>query len=371
MVFDRKNRFLAAGLYDPDGPIRVRLLVHRSPREIGPELFRDRVQAALALRSEVVSADTTAFRVLHGENDRMPGLVADLYDRTLVLKLYTAAWFPHLDGVLQAVGELLAPQRVVALVSKNVARSRHCPDSLRGGAVVMDTGPASDGSARAMSDGLRVSFLETGLHFEAEPFSGQKTGFYLDQRENRRKLESLAPSGRLLNVFAYTGGFSLYAARAGANEAVDLDQAAPALAQARRHFELNRSDPGIAGCRHRTIEGDAFEEMEKLARRGERFGTVVVDPPSFTSAAAHRERALGAYRRLTALALPLVEKGGLLVQASCSGRVEAPAFFANVLDSARSAGRPIEEIDRTGHPPDHPIGFPEGAYLKCLWGRVS
>lgn len=360
VVFDGKNRFLAAGLYDPGSSIRARILVHREPAEIGGELFRERIAAALRLRSEVASRHTTGFRVLNGGNDGMPGLVADLYERTLVLQLFTAAWLPHLREVVPALRELLAPERVLLLVADRVAASPACPPGIQGGAVVFGP-PPPDG----------IPFLETGLRFEAHPFAGHKTGFYLDQRANRRRLGQRASGARVLNVFSYTGAFSLHAARGGAREAVSVDRAAPALAQARRHFTLNQADAAIAACRHRTVEGDAFEVMAEMGGHREIFDMVVVDPPSFARAARHRRRALGAYRKLTALAVPLVRPGGLLVQASCSSRIGREEFFEAVADGAEAVGRPLREVERTGHPPDHPIGFPEGEYLKCLWARVG
>lgn len=364
VLFDRKNRFLGAGLYDPEGLIRVQLLVHREPAEIGPGLFRTRIAGALGLRSEVASRQTTAYRVLSGGNDGMPGLVADLYDRTLVLELFSTAWLPHLRSLVPVFLEVLAPERILLLASGRVAASPHCPPTVAEGGVLH-----GGGAERGPEEG--IPFLETGLHFEAHPFEGHKTGFYLDQRDNRRKLAAHAAGERVLNVFSYTGGFSVHAARGGAREVVSVDRAEPVLAQARRHFELNAGDSAVAACRHRTVVGEAFEVMEGMGKgKGrESFDVVVIDPPSFARAARQRERALGAYRKLTALALPLLRPGGLLVQASCSSRVGREEFFGAVHAAARSAGRPLRELERTGHPPDHPVTFPEGEYLKCLWAR--
>jgi 23S rRNA (cytosine1962-C5)-methyltransferase len=215
-----------------------------------------------------------------------------------------------------------------------------------------------------------VPFLETGFHFEAFPVEGHKTGFYLDQRENRRKLEAEVGGGRLLNVFGHTGAFSLYAVRGGAREVITVDTSAPALRQAERHFARNREVRGVADCLQKTLRGDAFEVMRELARAGERYDTVVVDPPSFTRSWGQRERAIESYSRLARLAVRLLRPGGLLVHASCSARVEAEAFFEAMHAGAQAEGVHLEETARTGHPPDHPVGFPEGAYLKCLWARV-
>lgn len=360
VIFDRANHFLAAGLYDPTSPIRVRVLVHGEPAEIGEGLFRRRIAAALGLRGDVASAQTTAFRVLNGGGDGMAGLVADLYERTLVLQAFTPAWFPHLGDVVGAFRELLAPERILLLVAERVARGETCPPELRNGAVLWGES-APDG----------VPFLETGLCFEAHPFRGHKTGFYLDQRENRKRLGRQSRGARVLNVFSYTGGFSVHAARGGAREVVSVDRAAPALAQAERHFDLNAADAAVSACRHRTVEGDAFEVMDRMVEEDEAFDTVVVDPPSFARAARHRPRALRAYRALTRLAVPLLRPGGLLVQASCSSRIGPEEFFLNVEEEARATGRSLVEVRRTGHPPDHPVSFPEAEYLKCLWARVG
>jgi 23S rRNA (cytosine1962-C5)-methyltransferase len=360
VVFDVKRRFLAAGIYDPDSPIRVRVLVHSEPDEIGQDFFRRRIATALERRRDVASEHTTAFRVLSGGSDGMAGLVADLYDRSLVLQLFSPAWLPHLDGVVAAFEELLAPERVLLLAAERVTQGDAYPAELRDGTVLRGA-PAKGG----------IPFLETGLRFEAHPLEGHKTGFYLDQRMNRRRLEAQTAGARVLNVFAYTGAFSVYAARGRAREVVSVDVAAPALAQAERHFELNADDPAVAACRHRTMRGDAFDIMAAMADDGDRFDCVVVDPPSFTRAARHRQGALRAYRSLTRLALPLLRPGGLLVQASCSSRIGADEFFAGVEGEARATGRSLTRVERTGHPPDHPIGFPEAEYLKCLWGRVE
>ncbi len=360
VLFDRKNRFLAVGLFDPESPIRVRILSAESPAKIGVELFRTRLSEALELRRPLVDdPETTGLRILSGEGDRMPGLVLDQYGDGLVLKCYTPAWLPWLDELREAIGDRL-PSRVLAyLPSRGVSSSAATPDPLRSPALL--AGPPLD-------DGLE--FLEGGLRYRAHPFVGHKTGFYLDQRENRARVRELARGQRVLNVFSYTGGFSLAAAAGGAPRVLSTDLSEPALREAERHFELNAGIEAVRSSAHESRTGDAFEVMEALDTAGDRFGMVVVDPPSFAREKGQEAGALRAYGKLTQLALKLLEPGGILVQASCTARIDAETFFLSVLNTARSADRSLEVLAQTGHPLDHPVRHPEGEYLKCLFGRV-
>jgi len=351
VIFDRKNRFLAAGLWDPDGPIRIRILTSGTPAPIGVALFRERIARALELRAPLRGDPaTTGVRILYGEGDGLPGVVADLYGDHLVLKIYSSAWIPRLAELTEALESELAPRSVLLLTARKVDQA---PGILAGD----------------FPSDRTLPFVESGLRYEAHPLEGHKTGFYLDQRDNRARLAALT-GARVLNVFSYTGGFSLAAARGGAREVTSLDVSEAALAQARRHFDLNSHLPTVAAARHRTLQGDAFEAMEALAREGHRFDTVVVDPPSFAKEARQAAGALDQYGRLTRLALRLLAPGGLLLQASCSSRVAAEDLFLRIHREARALGRPLEEVERTGHPLDHPVRIPENAYLKALLARA-
>jgi 23S rRNA (cytosine1962-C5)-methyltransferase len=403
VVFDRKDRFLAVGLYDPDSPLRLRILSSGTQAKVGPGLFHHRLGEALERRNELVSDPATSgYRVIHGEADGFSGLVMDRYGDGVVLKVYTPAWLPHLRSLLPAVHDHLAPNAVAVLASRTLARHPWAPSTLRKGAFLatrdlpddprngngsvstsdaeLPWGDPSADDSRTDPESFSLPFTEHGFALEAHPFKGHKTGFYLDQRENRRRLEEMVAQLRweessrpgplrVLNVFSYTGGFSLYAARGGAQEVVSVDLSGPALAQARRHFEINKDVVGSA--HHRTLEGDAFKVMDKLAADGERFDVVVVDPPSFAKARSEVGGALGAYRALTGLALALLRPRGLLVQASCSSRISEEDFVSAVHAGARGAGKRIREELRTGHALDHPVTFPEGHYLNCLFARLE
>jgi 23S rRNA (cytosine1962-C5)-methyltransferase len=359
VIFDDRRRFLAIGLYDPTSPIRVRVLHHGTPHPIDRQWLRDRVAEAAAWRASLTETGTTGYRLVHGENDGLPGLVIDRYDTTLVVKLYSLAWVPWLHALREALDEACPSACIVLRLSREL---QHQPEHLCG----LTDGTALQGSLPTGP----VLFAENGLTFEADVVRGQKTGFFLDQRDNRARVEKLARSRRTLNVFAYNGGFSLYAARGGAPEVLSLDASEPALASARRNFALNRGLPAVAACRHTTLAADAFAALADLQQQGRRLDLVIVDPPAFARQERQVPAALQAYRRLTELALGLLAPGGILVMSSCSSRVSAAAFFATVNRTAAEAGRPLREIDRTGHPIDHPVCFPEGEYLKCVFASV-
>jgi 23S rRNA (cytosine1962-C5)-methyltransferase len=359
VIFDDRSRFLAIGLYDPTSPIRVRVLHRGAPAPIDRAWLRDKLAAAAARRETLPEGGTTGYRLVHGENDGLPGLVVDRYDATLVLKLYTLAWVPWLADLRAALDEVCPAACMVLRVSRELQGH---PEHLYG---------LGDGSTLAGSPPAGpVLFSENGLWFEADVLAGQKTGFFFDQRDNRARAGKLAAGRRTLNVFAYTGGFSLYAAAGGAPAVLSIDSSAPALASAQRNFVLNQGRPAVAAARHTVLVADAFEALTDLRRRGQRYDLVIVDPPALAKRENEVSGAIQTYGRLAALALGVTAAGGTLVMASCSTRVSAPVFYAAVNGAAAQAGRPLAEIDRTGHAIDHPVHFPEGAYLKCLFATV-
>ncbi len=360
VVFDQRRRFLAIGLYDPASPIRVRILQHGAPAAVDAAFFAGRLTAAAQRRAGLEAQDTTGFRLVHGEGDGLPGLVVDRYDRVLVVKLYSAAWLPHLAAVLDGLPAAAPADGVVLRLSRAVQSQRDALHGLADGATLAGAPAANP-----------VIFRENGLLFEADVLRGQKTGFFLDQRDNRARVETLAAGRETLNLFAYSGGFSLYAARGGAPALLSLDSSAPALAAAGRNFDLNRHLPAVAAARHELLVEDAFAALAGLAQAGRRFDLVVVDPPAFAKQQMEIPAALNSYQRLAELALAVLRPRGLLAMASCSSRISADDFFAAVRRGAARAGRPLHEFAHTGHPIDHPIGLPEGAYLKCLYAQVD
>lgn len=370
VVFDHKRRFLAIGLYDPTSPIRLRILHQGTPVTIDHQWFYEKISTIAQLRQPLIPDErataerateerTTGYRLVHGENDGFPGCVVDRFDSSLVVKLYTAAWVPHLVDLLAALQSVQPAERIILRMSRNVQNQPAHLYGLEEGMILMGaplTGP--------------IVFLENGLRFEADPIHGQKTGFFLDQRENRARVETLAAGKQVLNVFAYTGGFSLYAARGGATAVTSLDISRPALDGAERNFALNGDVATVAAANHRLLVGDAFALLQQLAKAGERYDLVIIDPPAFAKRQTEVEGALKAYAQLARLGLGVLRAGGTIVLASCSSRVGAAGFVANAQHAAAQVRRPLEIFAQTGHALDHPVGFAEGAYLKCLYAHA-
>jgi len=396
IIYDRQDKFLAVGLYDPGSPIRVRILHSGKPVVLDEAWWNARYSSALERRKGIATAETTGLRLINGESDGWPGLVLDRYGDTLVLKLYTSAWIPYFDLIVALIkdcgtpsplpsptpssapsaksaseaGEALrrtgpgeerrpearVPARIVLRLSRNIQKTVGALGGKKDGDIVL--GQPLQGS---------VIFSESGLRFEADVLLGQKTGFFLDQRENRRKVEQLSRGRRVLNAFSFTGGFSVYAARGGALEVTDLDISSHALAGSERNFALNREVPGVAASRHRTIQANAFEWL--AGRQEERFGLIILDPPSLAKRETERAGAIEAYQKLAQAGIALLEPGGVLVACSCSAHVTADEFFAAVRGATAKSKRTFSEIETTRHTPDHPATFAAAEYLKAIYLR--
>jgi 23S rRNA (cytosine1962-C5)-methyltransferase len=389
VIYDRKDEFLAVGLFDPDSPIRVRVLQAGRPQTIDANWWAARLDAAVRRRDGLFDERTTGYRLINGESDGWPGLVLDRYGTTLVLKIYTTAWLDRLPGMVALIRERLGPETVILRMSRNIQGpasgkgSPPDPGSLprrvgegelpaagppiwRDGEVVFQK---SADSPPAPNCGAPVGFLETGLRFKADVVRGQKTGFFLDQRENRRWVESVALGRRVLNAFSFSGGFSLYAARGRAKSVTDIDLSAHALTAAERNFKLNGDEPGVARCPHECVPADAFEWL--AGHRERRFELIVLDPPSLARREVERARAIRAYGKLAGDALNHLSRDGILVACSCSAHVGAEEFFDAVRRSAILAERKFEELRTTRHAADHPAAFKEAEYLKGIFLKVS
>ena len=355
VIYDRSDRFLALGFYDLDSAIRIRILHEGRPVTLDDHWWRTKLENTLALRRPLFGPDTTGYRLINGENDGWPALILDQYGDTLVLKIYAAFWLPRLEEIETLIRESLAPRAIVLRLSRNLitraARDYQLEEGFLGN-------PGDD----------TVHFSENGLTFESDVRFGQKTGFFLDQRENRQRVEAISAGQDVLNAFSFSGGFSLYAARGGATSVTDLDISPYALESASRNFALNASHPAIAAARHHCYQNDAFAWLSEATRPGgPRFGLVITDPPSLAKREAEREGGIDAYHHLALNALQLLRPGGTLLAASCSAHVSDTEFRHAVERAARQVlGHDWQTLWTTGHALDHPVTFAEGAYLKAV-----
>lgn len=359
IIFDKKHKFLAIGLWDPFSPIRIRLLHYQQPIDIDQNWFTKKILQSTAKRNSIDQNETTGYRLIHGENDGLPGLVVDRYDKILVIKIYSLAWAPHLEKIITSLQEIISYKSIVLRLSRKIESEMKERFQLMDGLIL-------DGDEFPTP----VLFKENKLIFEANPVLGHKTGFYLDQRENRAKVMQLANRKDVLNVFSYNGGFSVYAAAGGAKSVTSVDINPFAIESAIRNFHHNFYDDEILKDIHKTVVEDAFTYLERSAKEGKNFGMVILDPPMFAQNANQVPQAIKNYKKLTRLALNLIEPKGILVQASCSSRISSSVFFEAVFNEISKTGRTAVDVIRTSHPIDHPIGFPEGEYLKCLFTTI-
>jgi 23S rRNA (cytosine1962-C5)-methyltransferase len=357
-VLGKDGRPLGRGFFSTSGPIAVRMLTTERNEEV-PALVRARTADALAARRALfASGETTAFRWVHGEGDRLPGLNVDVYahhasvffDGPGARAFYLALELPN---VLLDAGSSL---ELASILERARRRSGSGEASVLAGAA-----PSAD-----------VEVLEHGLVFGVDLVHGQKGGLFLDQRENRVRVAEMARGRRVLNLFGYTGGFSLHAARGGALATTTLDVARGAIEAAKSNFSRNAGRLGTAPAASEFVVGDAFEFLEAARAAERRWDLVISDPPSFAPSERAREAALSTYRRLHALAAAVVSPDGTLCAASCSSHVSEADFLRTVIDGARDAGRGFALRKMHGAASDHPVRpeFPEGRYLKFAIGGV-
>jgi 23S rRNA (cytosine1962-C5)-methyltransferase len=345
MVVTPDKRRLGRGIYDPGSPIAVRVW-SRGDAPVDAELFRTRALRAISLRQTLFAdGQTTAYRVVHGEGDRMPGLVVDRYGEVAILRV---------DGpAAETVARRFAATLADALFSCGV-RSLALRTGARGQEVRLES--LAGGSP---PDTLRA--LEHGVPFEVDLAKGQKTGAFLDQRENRRRVFSMASGKDVLNLFSYAGGFSLLAALGGARAVTSVDIALGAHKTAQASFRIAGVDPGG----HSFVTADAFAFLEQARKRGGSWDLIVSDPPSFAPNERALPRALSSYRALHRACADVLRPGGVLCASSCSSHVDATTF-ATTLDDAALGRSDLSLLEMVGAPADHPTlaAWPEGRYLK-------
>ncbi|MGV6828114.1 MAG: class I SAM-dependent rRNA methyltransferase [Flavobacteriales bacterium] len=339
-----KNKVIGVGLYDPDSPIRIKMVHQGGGVQINKNFFSEKINNAFKLRKNLLATKTNSYRFLFGENDGFPGLIADVYAKVLVVKLYSAIWFPNLKIILKQLIKTSNCNCVVIRLSRKLQNKKD--SSFYDGQVLY-----------GVLENKIVPFTEHGVQFSAHVIKGHKTGYFLDHRHNRKRVGELSKNKKVLDVFAYAGGFSVHALVGGANEVTSIDISQQALQLALENGKLN----SFTG-KHTTICGDAFVELKQLIKQKKKYDMVVIDPPSFAKSKSEIKLAEKKYAQLANLGSQLVINHGYLVLASCSSRISAEVFFKINKEALKNKFR---LINKTFHDVDHQVSFKEGAYLKC------
>jgi len=350
-LFDAAGGWLARGAYSSRSQLRIRIWGWDAAEQINPEFFRRRLERAIAFRHSILPpGKSNACRLVHGESDGLPGFIADQYERTLVVQFLSCGAEHWREEILSILAELISPEAIYERSDVDVRKLEGL--SLR------------QGLLRGKAPAESIQIFEDDCHYHVDIISGQKTGFYLDQRDNRSWVKRFSKGRRVLDCFCYSGGFSVAALKGGAETVVAVDESTSALQLARENMALNQFDGGLVEW----IEGDVFQVLRRMRDQGRRFDLVILDPPKFASAAAHVERAARGYKDINLLAFKLLNPGGILFTFSCSGAIDLPLFQSIVAGAALDAGVDARLIHVLTQAPDHPVAlnFPEGAYLKGL-----
>lgn len=347
-----EGRFVARGYFDPYSAIAVRVLTRIPSEAIDSAWFAKKIQQCFdARQTQLDLTDTNAYRLVHGEGDGLPGVVIDLYAGWAVLKLYSAGLTPHRPLIVEALKKAVPGLKGV-VGRDEVGRDDAEIDEEKGSAKILWGEEAP----------LPLEILERGAKFAVDVYTGQKTGFFLDQRENRFLLRRLGKGREVLNCFSFSGGFSVNAALGGAKNVFSVDQDAEAIALARENFTRN----GLEASTHDFLAADVFDVLDSFKQERRLFDMVVLDPPAFAKSQKAVEAAIDGYISLNRQALAVLKPGGLLATASCSARVTSEDFFEAVKQAAFNAQVDLTLIEERYQPPDHPIRtqFREGRYLK-------
>ncbi|HZM34347.1 MAG TPA: class I SAM-dependent methyltransferase [Burkholderiales bacterium] len=349
-IVDAGGNALALAAFSPASQIRARVWSFEDAA-IDAGFFRRRLETALRLREPLaIARHTNALRLVHGESDALPGLVVDRYADVLVAQFLSAGAERWRDAILDLLVELTGCEAVYERSDAEVRKLEGLQPKI--------------GFARGNRSAARCPIIEYGLNFRVDVEQGQKTGFFLDQRENRQRVRALAAGREVLDGFAYTGGFSIAALAGGAKRICAIESSADAVQIARENLAANPLD----GSRVEFVQADVFAQLRALRDRGRSFDLIVLDPPKFAPSAAQAKNAARAYKDINLLAFKLLAPGGLLATFSCSGGVDAALFQSIVAGAAVDAGAEAKIVERFGAAADHPVAleFPEGEYLKGL-----
>lgn len=351
---DAGGRFVATALYDPKDRIVARVL-SRERVPLDPSFLKKRVERAAELRKQHADlSDSNAYRLVNGEGDDLPGLAVDRYGDFLMVQVYCAGWRRHMKMVTRVLEEVLAPSGIYEKMRPQNTRELESEgEKKRYGRLL---------SGESAPEPLHVT--ENGLSYEVSLEWGLNTGLFLDQRRNRRELMQRVQGKRFLNLFCYTGAFSVAAAAAGASVVTSVDFSQTYLEQAKRNFGLNRLNPK----RHEFVAGDCFAVLDEMARRQKSWDVILMDPPSFSTTTKSRFTTRGGTSDLVAAAMKLLPPGGVLITSSNHQKVDLADYLKELRRGALQAGEALRVVSVAGQPEDfpYPVTFPEGRYLKYV-----
>lgn len=355
-IISGDGKFLGYGSYSSHSQISVRVLSFNPDEKIDINFFQKRIKDAAEFRKQIINDKATnAFRVVNAESDLLPGLVIDKYGDYLVCQFLSAGadfWKKEIVKILVSLfnptgiferSDVEVREKEGLLPSKGVMYGKE-PDEL-------------------------IEIIENGNKFFVDVNLGHKTGFYLDQRDNRKILEQFSSGNEILNCFSYTGGFSVYAVKAGASKVINVDSSAESLALSEKNFALNDID----SSGYENIHDDVFKYLRKLRDMNQQFDVIILDPPKFAESVSQREKAARGYKDINLLALKLLKNNGVLFTFSCSGHIVPDLFNKIIADAAADAGREVHILKYLTQSPDHTMltSFPEGLYLKGLICKVN
>jgi 23S rRNA (cytosine1962-C5)-methyltransferase len=350
------GQFVARGYYNPRTDIAIRILTRNIEQDIDKDFLRKRIRSAVDLRKVFDQDKTNTYRLINSEGDALPGLIVDRYAEILVAQIHTAG-MEHMRT--QLIEALLEETDTRGILLRNDSQSRR-----REGLEVEGPQVAAGGVP------MQVTVRENNVLLFVDPWQGQKTGFFLDQRDKREALRKYTHAKRVLNCFSYSGSFSVYAAlTSGKTHVTSVDISAPAIESARQNFILNGLDPN----HYQFFVADVFEYLEQAQSAGEQFDVVVLDPPAFAKTHSARAQALKAYRRLNTLGMQVLRPGGILLTSSCSGVIGMGDMLGVLSQSAQRVQRTVQLLETYTHGVDHPINLamPETSYLKAVFCRVG
>ena len=354
-VTDSNNDFLAYGFFNSKSRVAVRLLEWNLETEINESWWRRKIKIAVKHRDELNTEDTNTYRLIFSEADFLPGLIVDRYADFLSVQILTSGIENIKHIILDELQQLLSPKGIFDR-SDASARAHEGMDASSGG-ILLGTEPPEF-----------VSVKENGIFYQVNIAEGQKSGFYCDQRDNRKWVADHVKDKKVLDCFSYSGGFSLNAMAKGAKEVISVDSSAPALDTLKRNMEIN----DFNSIPHRLIQSDVNKQLRAFREVNEKFDVIILDPPKYAPSRSALTKASRAYKDLNRMAMLLLEEGGLLATYSCSGAVDISMFKQIIAWAALDAGKEVQFIQQFSQPADHPVrsSFPEGEYLKGLLCRV-